>query len=185
MWILLSSIIFSRIFEYIFKTQVKNFFYMKQVRIFFIIKLFLFLLMLATFLFGIYFYLMIQNQTSLIISYDFAILIDLLFLDMILFIAIKFWIREEKINQNKLRDFNLQRRPRTSVNFEIIQKYIQDLYHHLIFDLLIKFIRYLIEVIYQQYQQKLNSLFIFQPRRQKLRREAAMKVTVEKRILIT
>ncbi|CAD8163692.1 unnamed protein product [Paramecium octaurelia] len=106
MWILLSSIIFSRIFEYIFKTQVKYFFYMKQVIILFIIKFFLFILMLSTFLFGIYFYLMIHNQTSLIISYAFAILIDFLFLDIIQFSANKFFGQEKKrLIRKKLREF--------------------------------------------------------------------------------
>ncbi|CAK70479.1 unnamed protein product (macronuclear) [Paramecium tetraurelia] len=106
MWIVLSSIIFSRIFEYIFKTQVKYFFYMKQVIILFIIKLFLFFIMLGTQLFGIYVYLMIWNQTNLIISYTFAILIDFLFLDIIQFSSNKFFGQEKKkLIRKKLREF--------------------------------------------------------------------------------
>ncbi|CAK71014.1 unnamed protein product (macronuclear) [Paramecium tetraurelia] len=106
MWIILSSIIFSRIFEYIFKTQVKYFFYMKQIIVLILTKLFLFLIMLGTFLFGIYVYLIIYNQTNLIISYTFAIIIDFLFLDIILFSANKFFGQEKKkLIRKKLKEF--------------------------------------------------------------------------------
>ncbi|CAD8053689.1 unnamed protein product [Paramecium primaurelia] len=106
MWIILSSIIFSRIFEYFLKTQAKYFFYMKQEFILSIIKLFLFLIMISTFLFGIYVYFMIENQTNLIISYSFAILIDILFLDIILFSANKFFGQDKKkLIRKKLKEF--------------------------------------------------------------------------------
>ncbi|CAD8050784.1 unnamed protein product [Paramecium sonneborni] len=106
MWIILSSIIFSRIFEFFLKTQAKYFTYMKQFVILFIIKIFLSLVMIATFLFGIYVYFMINNQTNLIISYSFAILMDLLFLDILLFTTNKFFGQEKKrLVRKKIKEF--------------------------------------------------------------------------------
>ncbi|CAD8190575.1 unnamed protein product [Paramecium octaurelia] len=122
MWIILSLIIFSRIFEYIYKTQVKYFFYMKQEIILFIVKLFQFLLMLGTYIFGIYVYLKIQDQTDLIISYTFAILIDFLLLDIIQFSANKFFGQEKKkLIRKNLENLNLQQRHRASIDNDIIQ----------------------------------------------------------------
>ncbi|CAK71012.1 unnamed protein product (macronuclear) [Paramecium tetraurelia] len=100
-WIIFASIVIMRLSENFLKKQIKYFFVMKQIILVILIKGFIFLLLVFTILCGIYFYLLIDDQTSLILSYSAAIIIDILLLDIIIFGSKRFLGENKKKNIRK------------------------------------------------------------------------------------
>ncbi|CAD8136460.1 unnamed protein product [Paramecium pentaurelia] len=107
-YILLASVIICRINQEFWKKQFKYYEYMKSILTLNLIKIILFIFTTSTFIIGVYLYFWISDQTDFILSYITTNLIDLLFLDIIIFFANKYLGQtKKKLIKKKIQEFKL------------------------------------------------------------------------------
>ncbi|CAD8048323.1 unnamed protein product [Paramecium sonneborni] len=105
-YILLVSIFINRMNQEFWKKQFKYYEYMKSILILSLTKIMLVIVTISSFIIGGYLYFWINNQTNLILSYSISNLIDLLFLDIILFLANKYLGQtRKKLIKKKIKEF--------------------------------------------------------------------------------